>query len=262
MNEDDSNEGNSTDTLDAMFGKRSDTEETTTRGDRTDSDRSGDASGDASSEAPTNDRDLFAAFLAGDDGALMELFDRHTHRLYLYAMKFVERRQQAEDLVQDVWERVIRMRERDAEAPRQPLALLYTITRNLCLNHIRDRRRLSPLEAAPEWQRLASNPEGLSQHEEMVIAALEHLPIEQREILVLHAYSGYRYEEIAEMHGVAVGTVRTRAWRARNQLGRVISAMIEFDESRVEQRPDGNQSDESTRKDDRTDDESTSEDKP
>lgn len=177
----------------------------------------------------STDQQLFEWFLDGDDLALMELFDRHTHRLYLFARKFVPGRQAAEDLVQDVWERVIRLRQKGSDAPKQPLALLYTITRNLCLNHVRDRKKLSSLEVLPEWEHPRSHVPEMTQQEELVIVALDRLPLEQREILVLHAYAGYRYEEIAEMLGVGIGTVRTRAWRARAQLGRVITALSELD---------------------------------
>ena len=182
--------------------------------------------------ASQKDVDLFSRFLSGEDAALMELFDRHTHRLYLYCLKFVGDRVQAEDLVQDLWERVIKLRSRASEPPPNPLGLLYRIARNLSLNSIRDRRQVSSLDALPEWQHPSVSTREMSQHEELVVAALEHLPLPQREVLILNAYSGYRFDEIAEMLGEPVGAIRTRAWRARVQLGRVISALIELDENR------------------------------
>lgn len=178
------------------------------------------------------DIDLFARFISGEDAALMEIFDRHTHRLYLYCLKFVGDRGVAEDLVQDLWERVIKMRTRSSEPPPNPLGLLYRIARNLSLNSIRDRRQLSSLDALPEWQHPSVSTREMSQQEELVVAALEHLPLPQREVLILNAYSGYRFDEIAEMLGEPVGAIRTRAWRARVQLGRVVSALIELDENR------------------------------
>ena len=182
--------------------------------------------------ASQKDFDLFSRFLSGEDAALMELFDRHTHRLYLYCLKFVGDRVQAEDLVQDLWERVIKLRSRSSEPPPNPLGLLYRIARNLSLNSIRDRRQVSSLDALPEWQHPSVSTREMSQHEELVVAALQHLPLPQREVLILNAYSGYRFDEIAEMLGEPVGAIRTRAWRARVQLGRVISALIELDENR------------------------------
>ncbi len=184
-----------------------------------------------SGRATGNDQALFARFLEGDDAAFMELFDRHTHRLYLYCLKFVNDRQRAEDLVQDLWERVIKLRAAGKSAPDNPVGLLVRIARNLCLNNIRDERSTSSLEDVPEWEHPSTTMRELTQHEELVVAALPRLPMQQREVLILHAYSGYRFDEIAEMLGEPVGAIRTRAWRARAQLGRIISALIALDES-------------------------------
>jgi RNA polymerase sigma-70 factor (ECF subfamily) len=178
-----------------------------------------------------NDAALFARFLGGDDSAFMELFDRHTHRLYLYCLKFVNDRQRAEDLVQDMWERVIKLRTDGKTAPDNPIGLFIRIARNLCLNSIRDERNLSSLEDVPEWNHPSVTMRELSHNEELVVSALARLPMQQREVLILNAYSGYRFDEIAQMLGEPVGAVRTRAWRARAQLGRLISALIELDES-------------------------------
>lgn len=179
----------------------------------------------------------FARFIAGDDAAFMQLFDRHTHRLFLYCLKFLGEREAAEDIVQDLWERVIKLRLNPREAPDNVLAYLYRIARNLCLNQRRDRKTHLSIDALSDWQHPQASIRELSQHEEMVIAALPRLPIAHREVLVLNAYAGYRFDEIAAMTGEPEGAVRTRAWRARAQLGRIISAMIALDESGDEERP-------------------------
>jgi RNA polymerase sigma factor (sigma-70 family) len=179
-----------------------------------------------------HDQRLFAEFLGGDDGALMELFDRHNHRLYLYCLKFVREAAIAEDLTQEIWERVIRLRLDGRDAPEKPVGLLMRIARNTCLNYIKARRSVSPLDELPESTHPTVNIRELSHLEELVVLALEHLPMAQREVLILNAYSGYRFDEIAAMLGEQVGTIRTRAWRARVHLEKVISAMIAIDEER------------------------------
>jgi RNA polymerase sigma-70 factor (ECF subfamily) len=165
------------------------------------------------------DNALFRRFFSGDDSAFLEIFDRHTERL-------VGDRQAAEDLVQDVWERIMKQRARGAEPPDVPLALLYRIARNLSLNHIRDRRNHTQLDAMPESRLPSVTPREKSRHEELVAMAMEHLPINYREVLILHAYSDYRFDEIAEMLGEPVGAIRTRAWRARTKLARLLAALI------------------------------------
>ncbi len=172
---------------------------------------------------------LFSRFLNGDDHAFMELFDRHTHRIYLYCLKFLGDREQAEDIMQDVWEKVIKLREEGKKAPPNPVGLILTIARNRCLNLIRDRRRLSSLEDVSEHQHPVETIREMSQMEELAVTALAKLPVSQREVLVLHVYSGFRFDEIAEMLGEPVGAIRTRAWRGRLTLGKIISSLLELD---------------------------------
>ena len=82
--------------------------------------------------------------------------------------------------------------------------------------------------------------------EELVVLSLPKLPFAQREVLVLHAYCGYRFEDIANMLGQPIGTVRMRASRARAHLGRIISAIVEMEEDREKHR-NTNQPDEGHR---------------
>ena len=177
--------------------------------------------------SPTvDDAVLFQRFLDGDDRAFMSLFHRHSPRLFAYAAKIVGDQERARDILQDVWERMAKLRGKMEGGPRNPVGLLITTTRNLCLNHKRDRKdhmRLEDLtgEAIPR-----RDPEEMSLMEEAVVVALDYLPEDQREVLILHNYAGYSYEEIAEMHGETAGAVRNRAWRGRNRMGKVIAALI------------------------------------
>jgi RNA polymerase sigma-70 factor (ECF subfamily) len=152
----------------------------------------------------------------------------------MYCLKFIGDRRQTEDMVQDLWERVIKLRGERREHLDNPIGFLIRMARNLCLNHIRDRKQMASLQDIPEWEHPATVPRELTHNEELVVAALGHLPENQREVLVLNAYSGYRFDEIAEMLGEQVGAVRTRAWRARMQLGRIVSAFIGLDETKEE----------------------------
>jgi RNA polymerase sigma-70 factor (ECF subfamily) len=186
----------------------------------------------APSSTPTRQADdytLFTRFLGGDDEAFMELFDRHTPRLGRYCRKMVGSEQAAEDLMQDVWERVIRMREKGQPAPPNPLGIIFWMARNLCLNFLRDRHAHPSLDDIPDQPGPALGLHDPSQLEELVVMALDKIPLDQREVLILNAYSGYSFEEIARMTDENVGAVRTRAWRARRGLKRAIVGLIELD---------------------------------
>lgn len=182
-------------------------------------------------KGPADEITLFARFLDGDDGAFLELFDRHAARIGRYCFRLIGDRERAQDIVQDVWEKLVRLRAKGEGEVRNPMGLIYTIARNLCLNHIRDRRSHIPLHTLDDEDHPAGETRELTRHEEMAVLALERLPLPQREVLILNAYSDYSFDEIAEMIGETHGAVRTKAWRARRQLRRIIAAMIEFDEN-------------------------------
>lgn len=178
---------------------------------------------------PTNsDAELFDRFLAGDDRAFIELFDGHNHRLFLYCLKLVGNADQAEDLTQELWERVIRLRQKPQKVL-NPTGFLLTIARNLCLNHLRSQRRISSIDDLPENTLPSASMREMSELEELVLIALNELPMEMREVLILYTYSGYRFDEIATMLGKSVDAVRMRASRARALLRKQILEMKKND---------------------------------
>lgn len=180
-------------------------------------------------EQEPDDRELFARFREGDDSAFLELFDRHSGRIGRYCYRIIGDSERTDDIVQDVWIRLMRFRDTDTVI-HNPIGLLYKIARDRSLNHVRDSRHHVPLQLLTESDHPTGEQRELSRMEEAVILALEQLPEQQRDILILHAYSDYTFEEIAEMMGESHGAVRTKAWRARGRLRRIIAAIIEFDE--------------------------------
>jgi RNA polymerase sigma factor (sigma-70 family) len=174
-----------------------------------------------------DDAAYFNRFLAGDDTAFAELFDRHNHRLYVYCLKFLGSSEMAEDTTQELWERVVRLR-RDPQPVQNPAGFFLTIARNLCVNAQKRSRRFSPLADLPE----ASHPnqrmsgDECSELEEAVRMGLAKLPLEYREVLILNVYCGYRFDEIAAMFGKPAGTIWMRASRARARLRKMVLAIV------------------------------------
>jgi RNA polymerase sigma-70 factor (ECF subfamily) len=177
--------------------------------------------------AITEDRDteLFERHLAGDDGALVELFNAHNNRLYVYCLKLVGSAAAAEDITQEVWERIVRMR-LDAPSLRNPAGFFIRMARNLSLNVIRDRRKLSSLDEVGEAALPSVGTRERSEMEEIVELALARLPFEYREVLILNAYSGYNHEEIAAMLGKTPQAIWKRASRAREKLRAIVVTMM------------------------------------
>src|SRR5262245_17529626 len=163
------------------------------------------------SPAPPSDGELVGRFRAGDLDALPGLYSRYSSPLYLYACSLTGDPACAEDLVQEAFMRLMATgRERLRESVRP---FLYTIVRNLA----RDESRRSVIERghAPALALRAkrtdfADPASLKRLEQAVAGALEKLPAEQREAVVLKIYVGMTFDEIAEVVGVPQGTAISR----------------------------------------------------
>jgi RNA polymerase sigma factor (sigma-70 family) len=174
-----------------------------------------------------SDEDLFERFLLGEERAFTLLFERHNRRVYYYSAKLVQDSRAAEDITQTMWERVIEIRasstmhSRPATVRNVP-GLLFRIARNLSLDYLKHHRKQSPLDSLSEsvssMDGQQSGDDELSEREQMVLDCMEALPLASRELLVLHYYSGYSFEEIAAMTGKKPNAIWTRASRARANL--------------------------------------------
>jgi RNA polymerase sigma-70 factor (ECF subfamily) len=103
-------------------------------------------------------------------------------------------------------------------------AWLFTILRNLFRSEYRKRRREVEDADGSYAETLKSQPEQTSRVEfEEFRVALNKLPDDQREALILVGASGFSYEEAAEICGCAVGTIKSRVNRARTRLSTLLS---------------------------------------
>ena len=160
---------------------------------------------------------------SGRTGALATLFERHHARVYRFCVRIIGNRQTAEDLVQDVFMRMLKYR----ATFRDDVAFgpwMFRIARNACTDHLRRvAREGSPcrpgtvsVEDLPAVGHDAAEAE--EDRAELVRRALLSLPLERREVLVLSRYEFKSYEEIANALGCSVGAVKVRAHRAIKQL--------------------------------------------
>lgn len=172
-------------------------------------------------DAAMLDRYLFD----GDTNALVALYDKHNHRLYMYCLKLLGTAEQAEDLTQELWERVARLRSRPQHIL-NPAGFFMRIARNLCLNQLKARKRISPLEDIGEGMLPSFTPHEPTELEDLALRALDELPHDYREVLILSLYCGYRLDEIAELQGKSADAIRKRASRARVYLRERLVAII------------------------------------
>ncbi len=154
------------------------------------------------------------------------LFERHHRAMFNFFLRLTGRREVAEDLVQDLFLRILKYRQNYETEGHYP-AWMYQIARRVHLDY-RRRTRLEKVEETAEGpdsgDQLVSNdpvPEAafLKREEAVLIrAALAQLPAEKRELLILARYQRLKYQEIAEILDCEIGTVKARVFRALEEL--------------------------------------------
>lgn len=176
---------------------------------------------------------LFNKFLAGNDEAYRSLYDAYERSVFIYCCRLMGSEADAQDIHQDIWIRMFRLRG-ERTSIKKFSGLLFTIARNLCLNALRDKKQYlnTPIdEIAPDNDSFVRKVDfEQSDLREMVQKALAFLPFNQREAFVLREYSGYSYQEIADITGATMINVKTRAWRARERLRKVLAAWMDLKE--------------------------------
>ena len=184
-------------------------------------------------KAARQDREteLFNRFLEGNDEAYRALYDAYEVPLYTYCCKLVGNVTLAQDIFQDVWVRMYKLRGERAVV-RRFSGLLFTVAHNYSLNAIRDgklsyKSSIEDMPAESEYFVRGAEHDD-SDTREMLQKALAQLPFIQREAFILREYSGYSYKEIAEITGASMMNVKTRAWRAKERLRKVIGAWMEL----------------------------------
>jgi RNA polymerase sigma factor (sigma-70 family) len=167
-------------------------------------------------ESVTDDA-LMSRVRDGDVQALAPLFDRHNAALLNFYLRTTGNRASSEDLVQDVFVRILKYR-RTYRPGSRFLTWMYHIARHARADYLRKRRgeiEWDDTYAAPV---LPGDPAELAQHRHWLALALQRLPDEKREVLVLSRFQGLRYEEIGQLLNCESGAVKVRVHRAMREL--------------------------------------------
>ena len=195
--------------------------------------------GDAMAQAASTDNELVGSARRGEGEAIARLVDRHSPRLHRYLTRLVGEPALAEDLLQDTWLRVMDRLDRYDSA--RPFAVwLFRVAHNCAVDLLRKRSRQGVLAGPqrdeedesrdPFEQMPDSGPSALEQlaAQELqvnVAAVFADLPQHYREVLTLRFHEELRLEEIAQVLGAPLSTVKTRVQRGLVQLRRRVEAL-------------------------------------
>ena len=194
-------------------------------------------------DLPTDEQLVFSA-RGGDRDAFGQLVQRYEARVYTMSMRMLTNREDARDLAQEVFLTVYQSLDR-FRGEAQFRTWLYRVTLNRCRDEIRRRgtvKHTRPLSldglvdndendrAAPvEPSAREPSPEEHARGREtqcLVTAAIDRLPEELREAIVLRDTQDLAYDQIASVLEVPVGTVRSRLNRARTRLAEILEPIL------------------------------------
>ncbi len=167
-------------------------------------------------ESHTDDA-LMCRVRDGDAQALAPLFDRYHAALLNFYLRTTGNRASSEDLVQDVFVRILKYR-RTYRPGSRFLTWMYSIARHARLDYYRRRRAEVEWDDAYAVTPNRGDPAETAQHQHVLALALQRLPTDKREVLVLSRFQGLRYEEIAELLKCEPGAVKVRVHRAMRAL--------------------------------------------
>jgi RNA polymerase sigma-70 factor, ECF subfamily len=167
-----------------------------------------------------SDEQLMLMFRNGNRAAFAMLFERHRIPVFSFAYRMLNDRAAAEDVLQETFLHVARAAS-TYEVSAAFKTWLFKIARNNSLNNVRRKRMVSLDVHAPVAASLVEDPHDCAARVDLAARledAIAALAVEQREVFLLRFKHGMDYQQIADVTGHPLGTVKTWIHRARLEL--------------------------------------------
>lgn len=170
------------------------------------------------SEQNNSDLDRCLAELADKNiETLTELYRLTSTSIYGLALSILKNTHDAEDVLHDCYVNIYHAAS-DYRPAGKPMAWILTIARNLCLRKLREQKRLSDIPQE-DWEAyFESKPEMSADDRILLRDCMDLLNDEERQIIVLHAVSGFKHREIADLMEIPLSTALSKYHRALKKL--------------------------------------------
>jgi RNA polymerase sigma-70 factor (ECF subfamily) len=162
-----------------------------------------------------NDNKLLTSFQDGNTEAFETLFHRYKDQTYNFAYKMLGNKESAGDVTQEVFVKLFNGRENPAKINNLK-NYLFILTRNLCLNRIRDTKKEIDADSIVEEKSIGNEITNLQLLK--LKKAFTKLEPDLKEALILREYQGFSYKEISEILGISISAVKSLLFRSRLKL--------------------------------------------
>jgi RNA polymerase sigma-70 factor (ECF subfamily) len=181
-----------------------------------------------------NEAQLISRCQQGDQDALKEIFNQYHKKVYRIAHGVVRQREEALDIVQEVFIKLFRSIHQ-FRGKSKFYTYLYRMTMNTSIDHTRKMKKVPPLSIDEEEGFQLSDdaerrPDRILDHkelEEKVKWAMDQLSPDQKAALIFREVEGLSYQEIAEATGSSIGTVMSRLHYGRKKVQELLKDYME-----------------------------------
>lgn len=176
-----------------------------------------------------SERDLIDRAKNGDLAAFETLIDRYQSKVYNLAYKILCNYDDAADAAQDALVKIYK-NINSFQGKSQFSTWIYRITYNVCLDRIRQRKNVFNDELDEAIPDSGLTPHATAEKNERIdkiYEAINTLSVEHRTAVVMRDVNGHSYEEISQILGCSVGTVKSRINRGRERLKKILSDYLE-----------------------------------
>lgn len=165
--------------------------------------------------------EMIKRMAAGEKNAMAEIYNEASASVYGFVLSILRNTHDAEDVLQDTFIKL--WSASSGYMPQgKPMAWILTIAKNLAMSRLREHKRSSDIPE-DEWQMLYVESPAVTSEDRLVLeSALKGLSDDDRQIVMLHAVSGMKHAEIAEMLDMPLSTVLSKYSRARKKLKSLI----------------------------------------
>ncbi len=178
----------------------------------------------------TADKALMMKVKDGQLDKLGLLYERYSSSLYGFFYRKTKQPQLSEDLVQSVFERMLKYRD-TYTGDGSFTTWMYSIARNAHIDHYRKQKRLREDEILDEERIQGEDPSGLgeldlrAQRKYILEQAIDALDEDKKEVVILSRFEGLRYQEIADIQGVSESAIKVRMFRAMKELKQTVTTL-------------------------------------
>lgn len=157
-----------------------------------------------------------------DKTCLASLYEETSVQIYSFVLSVLKNSHDAEDVLHDTYMSIIASAKTYSEKGK-PMAWILTIARNLCYMKLRNRSKNADY-TEEDWESTLADKAGLSTEDTVILrACLETLSAEEMRIVVLHAVSGFKHREIAEILSLPLPTVLSKYSRSIKKLKNMLA---------------------------------------